>query len=84
MKQTMNDRIDMQQRNLLRLTPQTQHDRHAYDEFKKEMRCSILQKRVRGIFDAETRLRFPSRDGFFFGGNMTRQPLHGQGRREFQ
>ena len=30
------------------------------------MRCSILQKRVRGIFDAETRLRFPSRDGSFF------------------
>lgn len=30
------------------------------------MRCSILQKQVRGIFDAETRLRFPCRDGSFF------------------
>jgi hypothetical protein len=87
MKQTTNDRIDMQQRNLLRLTPQTQHDRHAYDEFKKvdEM---FDPPESSGVFDAETRLRFPCREGFsfffFFGGNSTSQPLHGQGRVEFQ
>jgi hypothetical protein len=65
MKQTTNDRIDMQQRNLLRLTPQTQHDRHAYDEFKKvdEM---FDPSESSGVFDAETRLRFPCREGFSF------------------